>query len=349
MTLNPYGLGLRIGTEVDVVLTNQNSEWVDAKEFLPTAKLECNNYAGDDNHHQNTSHIRVYNHMARIISADSYCRAYSTDNLWWALKALIGQLKKKAFLSYVPSYKTAKGTEFTAAGCLKFSVRDRGIYSKGPNVALNDMTHGTGSTHKRLLKNLDITIGLLSVLFDRRPSAEAHRKKHEIGGDKYIRQSKHALVYKVTTNFWIYSPTLLHMMQGVARLAYYITLNKLDKKIWVGTKHKDVIKAINESDYDSVQEIWDRIKTRFAGIGHSYYDNPLSPVLVKTIDFLMEYGIGTLGPGVYKNWRMTRKKLNYHGHLGDLPSWESGIVYKIFKKSHPLYAEWDKYCKESAK
>jgi hypothetical protein len=345
MTINPYGVGLRIGTEVDIVLTNKNSEWVDAKELLPQDRLKCERFAGNDGREHNSSFTRVFNHMARIVSADSYCRAYSTDNLWWTLKSLVGFLKKQAFISYVPSYITEKGTEFVAGGCLKFSIANRGIYSQGANAQLIQMTHQTNATHSRLLKNFDITIGLLSVLFDRRPSAEAYRKEHAIGGDKYTRQSTRHLVYKIPTNFWIYSPSLCHMMQGAARMAYFITLNNLDEKIWKQkTKHKHVIKAINESDYALAQEIWDRTKKRYSKIGHASHDNPFTPQLVKTIDFLLEYGIGTLGPGVYKNWRMKRRKNHYHGHLSDLPSWESGVKHKIFKKSHPLYKEWAEKC-----
>lgn len=341
MTINPYNVGLRIGSELDVVLTDPNYEPVLAGRFL-TAGKEIKNDRQTYSSKNNINYAKVRNGLVRVYSADVNCRGYALDNIWWNLKMLVVHLKKKAKLSYVPSLEYRKKI-IVAGGHLRFSTQaSQSIY--GGNKAVRDITYGKNKGNEQLIRNLDLILGILTVMFDQRPTAELRRKEYAVGSKKHVRRSKSHLTYMIPTNWWLFSSALAHLVYGAGRMAYFVSINGLSKKLWKDINYDDVANAINDNDYDKAREIWNRFKSRFTTMGHPESSNPFTTTLCNTIDFLLEYGIGCLGTSVYKNWRMKRMRQNYHGHLADVPSWENGVPGRIFTKKHELYEEWKKRC-----
>lgn len=339
----PYSQGLKVGVECDIVLANANSEPVNAHELIKGV-LQTDKTGGDEvGEDEGLNTIKARNGMARIYTKTSYCRAYSVDNIWWSMKELVVALKKRAFLSYVPAIYgedfegLEDGMAWVAAGHLKLSsLKD--IYADGSvtriHTSIYDKEH---ESHARLKNNLRLTAGILSLLLDKRESAEYRRMEYGPFGEKEFRATENALVYQTPTNWWIFSPILAHLMLGCSRVAVFITLNKIEEEIWEGFEEGDVTNAIHHSSYETGREIWELMSGRLGDCGYRDGDNPFWQQRAKLLEFLFEYGVGAIGDGIYKNWRMARKRNNYHGHLADVPGWESGAFTKVFHDKHPKH------------
>lgn len=338
--VNPYNAGLLIGAEVDVVLANVNNEPMCAEELFGDKKLPVHHVEGDHETDVNTNRLKPKRHMVRVFAANSHCRAYAIDNLWWCLKELVGYLKKRGHISHRASFMDSDKKLHTAGGHIRLSLKEKSIYDKGDYNLLEDMMTKDGGTkaYNQLIRNLHLTIGIVGTLLDRRPEAVLRRANFGAGKKKCIRHTDNFLTYQGLTNFWVFHPVLAHLMLGAARMAVFMALNNVSKDVCTRKDFSspDIAKAIRDSDYDAVQTIWDATKNRYESLGHSAGDNPFDSKLVGAIDFLAEYGIGTLGNGVYNNWRMKRKKVNYSNHLGDLHGWESGVS-AIFGDKHELH------------
>jgi hypothetical protein len=346
--LYPYNTGLKLGSEIDIVLTNENSEPVDALQFFdatqPTINVEHTGGGEEVNDHTGQNHFKALNGMVRMYSMLSYCRAYSTDNIWYMMKHVVGMLKKRAFISYVPAIygedfeNLEDGKAWTAAGHMRFHVQDCDIYDNGPRGELVKMTYNrSDESHGRLLDNLRITIGLISLLLDRRESAEFRRQEYGPFNNKEFRKTSAALTYQTPTNWWLFSPMLSHLMFGAARWAYFMTQNNFECDVWDGFESGDIKNAIHYSDYDTGREIWDLMKHRIQEAGYIKEANPFAAQPCAILEMLFENGMGAIGDGVYKNWRMDRRLVNFRGHFDDLPSWENGAVNKVFKNGHPMF------------
>ncbi len=337
----PYSNGLMLGCELDVILTNENSEPVDASELLdakdwPKSTTRAGGDESAESNGENT--IKIHKSLIRLHSRQSYCRAYTTDNIWWMLKSLVKGLKKKAQLSYVPAMWGGSDSleEYIAGGHMKCSVRRDEMYGGDTNRDLFNMTYKKiDESHERLKNNFRVTIGLLSLLLDQRVTAERRRKLYGPFCKKEFRVTNMFFTYQTPTNWWLFSPMLAHLMFGAVRMAYFITLNKIEKEIWEGFEPGDVNNAIYSSSYDTGKEIWDLVNRRLGDSGYKESDNPFWQQRARLIEFFMEYGVGIIGDGVYKNWRMSRKMTNYQGHFRDLAGWESGAYAKVFTKKHP--------------
>ncbi len=346
MSINPYDAGLLLGAEVDVVLTNINSEPVCAHELLTEKDYNVERCVGEHESDINHNHFKPKRNMVRIYSANSHCRAWAIDNFWHTLKHLVVVLKKRAHVSFHSAYYDEEDKQHTAGGHIRLSQSDNGIYARKGEKIIASMLDREDETkdQKRLVRNLHLTIGLLGALLDRRPAAESRRKKFGAGTKKCIRKTPNYFTYQGISNFWIYHPSLVHLMFGAARMAVFLGLNDETYNLCKIKEYKlsTIQYAIQESDYETLEAIWNTIKGRFVTVGHPAHNNVFQMKLVKTIDFLIEYGIGVLGPGVYKNWRMTRRKANYQGHLSDLPGWEDSVKTRVFHKKHELHDEFVK-------
>jgi hypothetical protein len=356
----PYSNGLLLGCELDVVLTNENSEPIDASTLFKA--MECErittqqNGGDEQGEDEGENIVKPLNGMARMYSKQSYCRGYATDNIWWMMKSLIAKLNRRANLSYVP---VIHGEDFenqpddmswTAGGHIKCSIRHDRVYGGDVGKWLTDMTYKhDDESHERLKDNFRVTVGLLSLLLDRRETAEERRIQYGPFNGKEFRATENFLTYQTSTNWWIYAPMLAHLMLGATRMAYYITLNKIEPEIWDGIESGDVTNAIHHSSYEAGYEIWSLVNERLTNSGYRQGDNPFGASHARLIEFLMEYGVGMIGDGVYKNWRMSRKQNNYQGHFGDLAGWESGALRRVFTEKHPKYKLFTEFLERNKK
>ena len=346
----PYNTGLELGSEIDIILVNENSEPLNAENFLSgIIKVEHTGGQEAQGPKSEENIISCKNGMAHIHSTISYCRAYCTDNIWFLLKYLIKHLKKDAFISYLPIIygEELEGLNddktWVAGGHLVFMVH-KSLYDATKTNELRSMTNDFDhESHQRLIDNLRITIGLFSLLLDRRESAERRRREFGPFSDKEFRRNDKKLVYQTPTNFWLFSPILAHLMFGAARWAYFMTQNNFECDVWEGFESGDIQNAIHHSNYDTGMEIWELMKARIQEAGYNNTANPFGQQQCAVLEMLFEYGVGAIGDGIYKNWRMNRKLDNYRGHFDDLPSWEHGASGRIFTNSHPMHKVIQKY------
>ena len=355
--LYPYNTGLKMGSEIDIVLTNENSEPVDVSQlFDAQPPIVFVKYAGGGeaiNEDSNQNRFKAKNGMVRMYSMMSYCRAYSTDNIWFMMKHIVMMLKQRAFISYVPAiygenFENLEDEKaWTAAGHMKFFVQDADIYDSGDRGELVKMTYNVNDeSHERLLDNLRITVGLISLLLDRRESAEIRRQEYGPFSGKEFRRGNSALTYQTSTNWWLFSPMLAHLMFGAARWAYFMTQNNFECDIWDGFESGDIKNAIHNSSYDIGREIWDLMKHRIQEAGYVKETNPFAAASCAVLEMLFENGVGVIGDGVYKNWHMDRRLTNFRGHFDDLLSWENGAVNKVFKDGHPMFKTVKRYLEQ---
>jgi len=353
----PYNNGLWLGTDVDVVVTNKNSEPVDAIKFLPKDESYIVTKAGGNSisAFRGRNKLIYKNGMIRLMSCCSYCRGYATDNVYYMLKQLVILLKKRAFLSFVSAMKPEDfdtppqdGVGFTAGGYIKV-MAIQGVYSQAITTALHDMTYNTNSdTHNNLKNNIRLLLGIPSLLLDRRSTAEFRRSAFGPNTPEEFRfattdDDNQQLLYQTTSNFWLFSPALTHMMLGALRLAYFITYNKLEKIIWKDVKEEDVHKAILQSDYDAGKNIWDTVKSRMNITGYPLSDNPYFEHRNIVLDFLFVNGINVLGQSIYKNWQLQKRLVNYGAHFAQLPSWEVGVLAKVLTEKHPQWEAFSEF------
>jgi hypothetical protein len=355
----PYSNGLLLGTEADIVLTTENSEPVDAGTLFKAGhKYETAKTGGNEtNPDEGKNHFIVKDGMIKLVAKFSYCRGYSTDNVWWIMKELVALLKKRAFLSSVPCFLAEDfmpsrndGMSYVAGGTIKTYARCNDIYNQSTALRIRNMTSNkTDESHKRHLDNMRLIIGIVSTLLDRREAAEYRRTQFAPGEKNEFIVEDTTLKYLTPTNFWLFSPALTHLMLGLTRMVYFVTLNGLEPEIWEGFEPGDVHNAIRTSDYEVAEEIWHMIKGRLGESGYQPADNPVWQHRAMILDFLLKNKFDVMGAGIYKNWQMARKRETFAGHFNQLPSWEAGMPDKVFSEKHARYKEFitfrDSYAK----
>ena len=334
---NPYSHGLLVGVELDTVIVDKNGNPFPAKDILDKEKYSVFRKFGTTG----VNVVKPMRDMVRIYCANSHCRAWSTDNVWASLKQTVILLKKRGFISF-----EAKSGRYTAGSNIRLAIKDAGIYKTKAYELIAEMigTNKSSKLRSRLIRNLHLTVGLVNCLLDRREGAEQRRKLYGPGTDKCFRSTDRYFSYQGLSNLALYSPALLHLMLGCARLAVHITLNdntyRFCKISEFSLNH--IEESIRTSNYDAVENIWDTVKDRYIKMHTTANDNPLNSERIKTIDFLIQHGLGVLGPSPYDNWRLKVKKDNYQSHMAQLPTWESGIGRKLLNKNQD-YKEFKKH------
>lgn len=113
---------------------------------------------------------------------------------------------------------------------------------------------GNRDSLKDIVKLMDITAGLVSVLIDRDPDNIRRRKNYGRAGE--YRAKPYGLEYRVPSNFWLKHYVLMSLMFAQVRLAYYLHYNKYTKEILALCPENLVRKAINENDFTLALEIF---------------------------------------------------------------------------------------------
>jgi hypothetical protein len=117
--------------------------------------------------------------------------------------------------------------------------------------------------HKIIVPILDLIVGNTCVLVDRNPSNIERRKVYGKAGE--YRTPKYGLEYRTLSNFWLTSYPLFGMAFGLARLAVNIVANDTEdfsysKALLEKVRMRDVVKAINENDFDLALKNFNAIK-----------------------------------------------------------------------------------------
>ena len=227
----------------------------------------------------------------------AHCRAYFTNNLSYCFKALVKQIRatdEKANLNFSSVVKLSKeemaslSEQSKVFGCMpsnnvydqeqsKIKVNPKRYLkrSAGGHIHLSS-SHGDANV-TNMLRNpnpmipvLDIILGNTSVLIDRNPANKERRKVYGKAGEHRIKP--YGCEYRTLSNFWLQSVPLASMVMGLARYACNIVqqTNQVSKTTdYVGTlfslvKQDNIVKAIQENDFDLAMENFLKLKEFFS-------------------------------------------------------------------------------------
>lgn len=110
---------------------------------------------------------------------------------------------------------------------------------------------------EQIIKVLDVVVGNTCVLLDRNPMMAERRKVY--GHASEYRIQPHGLEYRTLSNFWLKSYTLMSFTFNLARYAISIVNEGDDyvNALMSVVNFDDVIKAINENDFDLAMKNFD--------------------------------------------------------------------------------------------
>ena len=112
-----------------------------------------------------------------------------------------------------------------------------------------------------VVKMLDIFQGVPSVLLDPDPTSAKRRSLYGKAGSH--RPKDYGVEYRALGNFWVRSPSLLHLMYELAHTAVELTLQGESGKIIDQAGEKNVQKAINRSDKGGAGQIVDTVLRKY--------------------------------------------------------------------------------------
>jgi len=141
----------------------------------------------------------------------------------------------------------------------------------------------TEEGHLRIIRLLDLIVGIPCVLLDN--SAEAKIRRAEYGKAGCFRPTPYGVEYRTPSCWWIKSPTTVSLILGLARLAWTIAGKSQDLKLFnlLNCKPADVRGIIDESDRKVAVELWEKVRPYIAIIGRAY-NNPLHIRTVRSPD-----------------------------------------------------------------
>ena len=109
---------------------------------------------------------------------------------------------------------------------------------------------------KEIVKLMDITAGLVSVLLDRDTDNVRRRKNYGRAGE--YRAKSYGVEYRVPSNFWLRHYVLMSLMFAQVRTAFTLFTRNHTKELLTLCPEDMVRKAINENDFNLALELFTR-------------------------------------------------------------------------------------------
>jgi len=183
---------------------------------------------------------------------------------------------------------------------------------------------------------LDIVLGNTCVLLDRAPSNKERRKVYGKAGEHRVKD--YGIEYRVLSNFWLRSYQLMSMVMGISRLVVHLVEqstpeNDYVKALFDAVKRDDVIKAINENDFDLALRNFKAIENiLFEACGTSFGNYPFNARYRNAFYFFINKGIDLwFEKDVVNHWMRLPEG---HGN-----GWESFLQNKVVRA---MYNEMSK-------
>lgn len=155
---------------------------------------------------------------------------------------------------------------------------------------------------KKALKNtkimvpvLDILVGNTCVLIDRNPWAKERRKNYGRAGEH--RKPKYGLEYRTLSNFWLQSKQLASFVTGMSRFAVQVVSqstkeNNYAKELMSLVDMKDIVRAIDENDFDLAMANFDKIEQFIMDVcPDEAYSFPLGKSNIKEFRYFISKGV----------------------------------------------------------
>ena len=141
----------------------------------------------------------------------------------------------------------------------------------------------TEEGHIRIIKLLDLIVGIPCVLLDN--SREAVRRRSSYGKAGCFRPTPYGIEYRTPSCWWIKSPMTVSLILGLARLAWTVASNNADERLFelIGYKPEDIRGMSDESNRKKALEVWERLMPHIALISGPN-KNPIHIKAVRTRD-----------------------------------------------------------------
>lgn len=305
--------------------------------------------------------------QAEINPAPQYCREYLNYNYWALLKRAHSIIKSNKIV-LEPSVRVLKKVldeadpEARRFGCMP----DFNAYTLGVNTQEMDASHhfyryagghihiGVSSgylktiskeyklaykekNHLRIIKFLDVLVGIPSVIFDTGTAAKRRRTKYGLAG--CFRPTPYGVEYRTPSCWWLKSPATTSLVYGFVRLAWNILLNDLDDEFrkHTGAEEEEVRRICDESDVRAAKKMWANIRPYLVVVGSknslsncwnfigmrannkSYIDKEKKGYLIGALpafDYLIKHGLSTLiSNNVVKEWKLNNGGVSSAGFM----------------------------------
>lgn len=252
----------------------------------------------------------------------NYCREYMAFNIHQCLKKAFIEINKKCKTHHIvlsPSVKVTKqeilkaDPEARRFGCMP----DFNAYTLTTNTAEIDATEhpyryagghihlGVSSSyikkssaegkiaktedgHIRVIKLLDLIVGIPCILLDSSPEAIIRRSHYGKAG--CFRPTPYGIEYRTPSCWWIKSPLTTSLILGLARLAWSIASFDKDEELFklIKCDPEDIRGISDENDREKALEVWKRLRP-YVALASSSSKNPLHIKSVVTFLFPDNY------------------------------------------------------------
>lgn len=230
-------------------------------------------------------------------------------------------------------------------GAQPVQIQDASKYLKrsaGGHVHLGyvyDSYRGLGLlAPEKIVPILDILVGNTCVLLDRSEGNKERRKNYGRAGE--YRLPSYGIEYRTLSNFWLHNYTMMHFVFGLCRQAMNIVGNDMAEEFLKLVDQKDIIKAINENDFDLAMSNFKKIvpflqKTPDNG-SYPLNENSIIPFM-----FLVEEGYKNVFEGGIDPWvALVKREIN-----GDYTGWDNRVGFEswAYNMNEKLKSEKKEY------
>lgn len=142
----------------------------------------------------------------------------------------------------------------------------------------------TEEGHIRIIKLLDIIVGIPSLLLDDTKASERRRLRYGKAG--CFRPTPYGIEYRTPSCWWLRSAETVSLVMGLARLSWTIAANELDiefAKI-IGYDEQTIQGTIDNSDKAKAKEIWEVLRPYIA-LAANHGQHSLNIKSVRTSDY----------------------------------------------------------------
>lgn len=218
---------------------------------------------------------------------------------------------------------------------------DPGVYryrSAGGHIHLGRASGVMLNDPKRIVPMLDIILGNTSVLIDRNEWAKERRKVYGKAGEHRLPQF--GIEYRTLSNFWLQSYPMMSFVFGMARVAVNIVeqsdpndKESYENRILAVVNMEDIVKAINENDFDLAYKNFKKIEPVLMDIlPESSINIPLGSANIKYFHHFISKGMKYwFKEDPMKHWVKIATK-------GRGPGWESYLAKTVAKDMNPISA-----------
>lgn len=317
---NPKDMGLYFAADPEFCFLNSRGEVIPSEFMLSIYRLESWGFGHDFK-------VVPDGVQAEIHTGLNHCREYFQDGFWkifnrmrvnnirFSLNAVnrVDLKKLKEFGASPSNFVSGCNPDFNAYTREKNPTNVD--YSEWPYRECGGHMHffwgKLGYTGISLMKNkfdviplikaLDGTVGILSVLLTKGNPEEARRRK-VVGKAGCFRMSSTHVEYRTPSNFWLRSPRIVSLLFGVAREV--ITRASRENRIFIPENEELVQKCINENDYELALKFWGSLKS----LGWIKERTLVESIWWERIGKLRIYSLNT-------EWKLD-KAFSFHGGTG---------------------------------